>query len=559
MYKVFTKILFIFLISNFLIFCPHTPKDIHASILFYDDFNRSDNNSLGTKWELFYGGQPAGIENNKAYIQTGAGGQWGFYKVVNLNAQDQDVSITFTHQDGDTTLLARVIDVNNRIAINYYQTGSLQIYEVYNGNYRLIPNSAPNAVIGTEYTFRTQLIGNAIKVWVNGNLYADALLNHVTSGSAGFGANDGYTKVLFDNFVVEDGNPDIPTSTPTNTPTSEPTVTETPTTIPTATPTFPPTATPTIEPTATVTATPTSNIPVLSVPSLKQYSVPWKNKIYAHTKNTIHELGCALTSATMILQYHGHIVLPDALNNWLKNQNDGYIRNGLINWLAVSRYTKIHDSTNSPTLEYKRLKPTNDNLDNELNNNRPAILKENGHFVVATGKTNETYLINDPGYSNRNTLEPYGNTYLAINSYTPTHSDLSYMMFVVDSDINVEILDSSGSAIPVQSYIDEPIKNLLKPNAKNGESVKTVLFEKPINGKYTLKVSGAKGNYQLDSYLYDTNGKLTKNKFEGSIKGNDIDTFNISFEGKMKINEKEKYKDYKHWYFKFWKYFWDRH
>jgi hypothetical protein len=133
------------------------------------------------------------------------------------------------------------------------------------------------------------------------------------------------------------------------------------------------------------------------------------------------------------------------------------------------------------------------------------------------------------------------------------------MMFVVDSDINIEIFDSTGSAVPVQSFIDEPIKNLLKPDAKSGESLKTVLFEKPTNGKYTLKVSGAKGSYQLDSYLYDTNGKLTKNKFEGSIKGNDIDTFNISFEGKMKINEKEKYKDCKHWYFKFWKYFWDRH
>lgn len=339
-----------------------------------------------------------------------------------------------------------------------------------------------------------------------------------------------------------------------NTTTISPSPSPTPSLSPTASPT--PTATPTIEPTASPTPTPFT---VLSVPSLKQYSAPWGKKIYDHTRNTIHEFGCALTSAVMVLQYHGHIVLPDALNNWLKDQNDGYIRNGLINWLAVSRYTKLHDSISSPTLEYKRLDPTNENLDNELNNSRAAILKENGHFVVATGKTNDSYLINDPGYASRNTLEPYGNSFLAINSYTPTHSDLSYMMFVVDSDINIEIKDRDGITIPTTSYTEEPINSLSNPDIKSGETVKIVLLEKPENGNYKLLISGAKGKYQLNSYLYDINGNVTQSKFNGEIKNNETDKYNISFDSnKEKIKKSKRILEILYWH-KFFSKFFEKH
>lgn len=553
MYKIFIKVLFFFFILNFLVFCPHFIKNVNASVIFSDNFDRTDSPTLGPNWILFYGGQPAGIENNRAYIEVGAGGYWGFYKVNGLNIQDQDVKVTYTHQNGDTTLLVRVIDLNNRIAINYYQSSGLQIYEVNNGNYRSIPNSAPSAVVGSIYTIRARVIGDSLKVWVNDILYADATLNQIKSGSAGFGANDGYTKVFFDDFVVEDGS--ISTETPGPTTTPSPTPTFTPTETSTATPTITPTSTET--PASTATSTPI--LPVLSVPSLKQYSMPWASKIYDHTKNTINEFGCALTSAVMVLQYHGHIVLPDTLNKWLTGQSDGYIRNGLINWLAVSRYTKLHDSTNSPTLEYKRLDPTNENLDNELNNNRPAILKENGHFVVATGKTSSSYLINDPGYASRNTLEPYENSYLAINSYTPTHSDLSYMMFVVDSDINIEIKDKNGTVIPTTSYIEEPINSLNNPNIKSGETLKIVLLEKPDTGNYRLEITGQKGKYEMNSYLYDTLGNVSQNKFKGEIKGSETDKYNIIYTTeKEKVKKNKRILEILYWH-KFFSKFFEKH
>lgn len=311
-------------------------------------------------------------------------------------------------------------------------------------------------------------------------------------------------------------------------------------------------------PLPTSTATPSATPIALNVPSLKQYSQPWKNKIYAFTKKTIQEFGCALTSSSMVLQYYGHNITPDELNTWLKNQPDGYIRNGLINWLAVSRYTKLHDTTNSPSLEYKRLAGTNENLINELNNNRPSILKVPGHFVVAKSILPTTFGINDPGYSNRDDLSHYGNSFLAINSYIPSHTDLSYIMFVVNPLYNINLFDSNNNVVPSEVYIEEPINNLLNPSQKSGEGLKILIYPKPEKENYVLKVSGPKGKYLLDSYLYDSDGKVTKDNFEGKLNGNDTDKFTINFKGRKRINEKERKSYFRFWFkdkFDFFKYF----
>lgn len=413
----------------------------------------------------------------------------------------------------------------------------------------------------TKTHVQIKVVNNHIQVFLNNDAqplidYFDNV-NPIASGRIAIAVISGASgsEVWFDDVNVTPISSETPTPIPTNTPT--PSATATPTAEPTTTPTLAPTITPTTAPTSLPTSTPI--LPVLSVPSLKQYSAPWESKIYDHTKNTIHEFGCALTSAAMVLQYHGHIVLPDTLNNWLNNQSDGYIRNGLINWLAVSRYTKMHDSNSSPTLEYKRLDPTNQNLDNELNNNRPAILKENGHFIVATGKTNDSYTINDPGYANRNTLESYGNSFLAINSYTPTHSDLSYMMFVIDSRINIEIKDKNGIVIPTTSYIEGPINSINNPSTKSGDSLKIVLIEKPDTGNYRLEITGQKGKYELNSYLYDTLGNVNQNKFMGEIKNNETDKYTINYSSnKEKIKKSKNILENLYWH-KFFSKFFEKH
>ncbi|KKP46784.1 MAG: Endo-1,4-beta-xylanase [Candidatus Woesebacteria bacterium GW2011_GWA1_33_30] len=306
---------------------------------------------------------------------------------------------------------------------------------------------------------------------------------------------------------------------------STPTATATATSTATSTATATSTSTATATATSTVTSTPTPT--PMGVPNIKQYEGGWENQIYDHTVKTIKDWGCALTSAVMVLKYHGHNIMPDTLNNWLNSQSDGYIRNGLINWLAVSRYTKINDSNSSPTLEYKRLGVDDEKLDSELSSLRPAILKEDGHFIVATGKKYDTYFINDPGYATRNTLESYADSYLAINSYTPTHSDLSYMMFVTDPDMDLIFQDLNGNPVDYVSFIEDGILD--------GESVRILYFEKPASGNYKLMITGLQGNYTLDSYLYDIDGNVTKNTFSGVLFNNDSDTYQINYSSNIKI------------------------
>src|SRR3990172_2231513 len=123
----------------------------------------------------------------------------------------------------------------------------------------------------------------------------------------------------------------------------------------------------------------------LSVPNLKQYSSPWGLQIYDSatlwtTDPYISRWGCGLTSAAMVLQYHNHGVNPGTLNSWLNTQPDGYIRNGLVNWLAVSRFTKnnlnkIESDKNLKTLEFSRYKPSVTLEKQAIDNEKPIIYK----------------------------------------------------------------------------------------------------------------------------------------------------------------------------------------
>lgn len=545
MLKVVIKLLSIVFLYFTLTFYISLQDQTYAQV-FEDNFE-----SGNTQWAVINGTwNISEIQDSKRYgsvyggccVETVAGdSSWDNYtyefELLGLQGVDKNAMFRYTASNSKYGIHLTTTD----ISLEKHTPGSSINLETVPGNF----------VNNTVYKIKIIAYENNYRLYVNDVLYINfndnnqPLLNGKIGLRVGAGAVSP-SEVWFDNVKVTIITP-------------EPSITATPTATPTSTPTELPTATPTLTPvatsTSTATATATPSYPVLSVPSLKQYSLPWKNRIYDSTNRTIEEFGCALTSASMVLGYHGHNILPDTLNTWLKKQNDGYLRNGLINWLAVSRYTKENDSVSSPTLEYKRLEATNNNLDTELYSGRPAILKEDGHFVVATGKNENTYLINDPGYSDRNTLESYGNSFLAINSYTPTHSDLSYMMFVVDNDVNLTIKDTNGNIIDTVFYLEEPIKSIKNQNRKSGETVKVYLLEKPQLNKYELLLSGPRGQYQLDSYLYNKNGKVTQNELNGRLSGNDIDKYNINFENKLKIKEEENKKDYDKWHKYFFKYF----
>lgn len=272
----------------------------------------------------------------------------------------------------------------------------------------------------------------------------------------------------------------------------------------------------------------------LNVPDYKQYDPAWKDEEYDHasswvqaTTNTIEHWGCALSSAAMVLKYHGWDVNPSTLNTWLKTQADGFIRNGLINWLAVSRYTRVSGPANGfDALEYTRYPGFNEaQLDIELAALRPVILAEPGHFVVAKGKSDTSYAINDPGYSDRPTLASYSDTFSSLGSFIPSNTDLSYIMLVINPEISVEIQDSNGDPVSITDYLQEPIDNPFSTE-DSGETVRIVLIPKPTDGSYQLFLSGD-GEYSLDWYLYDEQGEENAGTIGGEV-NNDTDEFLIS-------------------------------
>jgi N-acetylneuraminic acid mutarotase len=260
---------------------------------------------------------------------------------------------------------------------------------------------------------------------------------------------------------------------------------------------------------------------LLDVYDFKQYSDPWGTEEYDFASSwypnnpTIARWGCALTSAAMVLDFHGHNVDPQMLNNWLKSQPDGYTPNGGVMWTAISRYTKLHESETSPTLEFTYLPYSEQTLSDEMSADEPRapivkFQKPNGntHFLVTKGKDENDYLINDPA-STRETLteaENYWGTPVKIGKFLPVTSDLSYIVLFVDNNFDINVTNPDGIDI-TDDYLTEegPIVAADDPSVNSGETLKAFYYPKPEDGMYDVNISGD-GDFQLDSYLYDELG-----------------------------------------------------
>lgn len=284
----------------------------------------------------------------------------------------------------------------------------------------------------------------------------------------------------------------------------------------------------------------------LNVPLLKQTSNPWQSNEYDSAtlwnpgNPTINAWGCALTSAAMVFQYHGITKLPDnssldpgTLNTWLKSQPDGYVRNGLVNWLALSRLSKVAKPNNPDfsydALEYRRIngedKPK---LTEDLQNGIPGILEEPGHFIVGKGISGASFLINDPFYT-RTDLSEYSNTFLSLGRYVPSNTDLSYIMLVVNQGVDVSVSSPSGSIVG-ESFTGQPLVDDQNPAEDSGDPLKIIYLPKPENGVYEINISaGSEMAYVLEAYMYDQNGNVKKINFEGTAGPGDTDNYSVNF------------------------------
>ena len=279
----------------------------------------------------------------------------------------------------------------------------------------------------------------------------------------------------------------------------------------------------------------------LPVTPLKQTSSPWNDDVYDlanlwASDSSFSRWGCAVTSAAMVFNYHGLTKMddnsnldPGTLNEWLKSQPDGYVRNGLTNWLALSRLSKQISESNSvefEALEFEKIFTSDSQIVKEnIDAGNPDILREPGHFVVARGYDSETIYINDP-YHPRSDLSEYANTFGNISRFTPSSTDLSYIMLVIDENVEIKVFDKNGNEIGEQ-IIEEPIIDPAGSSETNAQPLKTVYIKKPESGNYKIEISGT-GEYELNSYLYDEFGNVKQFIFEETVNG-DSDYYSLSF------------------------------
>lgn len=281
-----------------------------------------------------------------------------------------------------------------------------------------------------------------------------------------------------------------------------------------------------------------TNDTLLNVPNIKQYDPIWNNDIYDHAniwspyKSSIGRWGCSLTVSSMILQYYDHNISPKELNQWLVTQKDGYLKNGLLNWIAISRYSKISNllNNNLPILEFQVLNNDPSLLKNEIlaqPKGRPAILKIPNHFLVVKGISQNDYYINDPG-SEKNLLSEITDNYISLIKFTPSTTDLSYIMLTYDYDLAISIKDPNNNLISNDRYyIEKPPYDIIENKYSLNENIGIFLLPKPVLGNYELKIS-KKGMYTIEGYLYDENGNLSKREIKG-ILNNNFETITLNY------------------------------
>ena len=270
----------------------------------------------------------------------------------------------------------------------------------------------------------------------------------------------------------------------------------------------------------------------------KQTDPKWAEQEYDHAQEwsdspTIERWGCALTSMTTLLRHYGINKLPpkdanqpddrleinpNTLNQWLKSQVDGYLGEGLLNWIAVTRLTHlISQLDNTDKLEYQYLPIANTDQPyqeaiSELNDQRWTIAQIPGHFVTVYDKTedNKDLKIYDPYYEiglmSQHTQNNKGPK--SYRKFTPSQTDLSYLLFAFSSDINVKIFNEDNQDITNQYRYVEQINN----TAGNTQTtqVNIIAIPKPETGKFRIQVeANLVKQASLTIYAYDDQANLT--------------------------------------------------
>ncbi|MBP7700467.1 C39 family peptidase [Candidatus Woesebacteria bacterium] len=298
---------------------------------------------------------------------------------------------------------------------------------------------------------------------------------------------------------------------------------------------------------------------ILNIIPQKQNDPIWANEEYDSASNwadetNIDRWGCLVTSISMIMNFHGinkmpdnNLVNPSTINTWLKSQPDGYLANGLVNWMAISRLTKeINNNYQTPNLEYKRVSgPELTTAKAEILNNKPVVLQIDGHFLVGDGvvepSTNqvtapgneiitEDLYITDPAY-NYQKFSEHQKDLISTRTLTPSFTDLSYIHISTDENTTIEIKKADGTQINNLQIFTEHLSDFVSnenlpaggESQNNSQSMKIIEIEKPENGEYLLDISRISlGESKVNIFAYDMNGNLSNLSYSGVVGTNKL-------------------------------------
>lgn len=276
---------------------------------------------------------------------------------------------------------------------------------------------------------------------------------------------------------------------------------------------------------------------ILDVDRQTQIDKSWTDDSYDSDEDWTAELGigrwgCALTSLTMIMNYYdldkmpnnGGGVNPKTVNKWLKDQKDGYVGEGMLNWQAAMRLVrKINNEYSTEqkpltNLEMSWGKASADNLVKAIDQlvlGRPVIGHVPGHFFVIDGfnAKQDDLFIKDPAFD-YGLLSEHSNEIDSLRLLTPSQTDLSYFLLVYPANFKITLFNQNGIELS-GNVTDETINSYPPANgaSNNSNHLLTHYFAKPENDVYRMQVEIAdsgtnmlnanSSDYDFSFYAYD--------------------------------------------------------
>lgn len=252
-------------------------------------------------------------------------------------------------------------------------------------------------------------------------------------------------------------------------------------------------------------------------PIFKQTNPQWSDHEYDHAFSwaqdaSIGRWGCALSSLAMILNFYDISKLPDdsdldplTLNDWLKSQDDGYIGEGLVNWIAGMRLTRLMSPIlNTPKLEYSRQDADPmATATSEISAGRPVILQIPGHFLAAYQLAGDDLEIVDPAF-HYSLFSQHQEDLISTRTFTPSNTDLSYLLATHNPDLNLQFTTPNSNNSALNEYLEAD-------SSPQTLSETLVIHEvpKPNIGNYDFEISQSEyGPFEIKFYLYDNNAEV---------------------------------------------------